>query len=372
MTTDSTDQFQASLNEGSLTVPFGTWVISRTLSVPQGTRINLNGTIHLANASNCSMLHLTGPNILIEGNGILDGNLANQTKIVAGIDCVRVNRITLRGFTITNIHGWPVNFTSISYDIKLSEMELSNSLNAPEFADYCYDCWADKLHVFGISDYGFSFYGGVHRSGLTNSVIENCLPGAGVLADTAQPMKCQDIVIAHNIFYTNPGTTKGNVEAIYVVNNTGNPANNHSHVIVDHNIVYGGSTLSGGQKGATGTFVTLMSGVEDSDFTHNTIHDVSSSYGLEVSGERITVADNKFINVGVSQPRTSVGIFFNGAGGCMVHHNSITDTQPTKTLQYGISGTSGGNNTITHNRSTGSEKTINLPSGPGDMIDGNL
>lgn len=370
--TDQTNTFQTDLNQGELIVPRGTWTISRTLTVPSSTVIDLGGTIKLADQANCSMFYLRGNDITFEGNGTLDGNSANQTKSVAGITSIRVNRVRLRGFTITNVHGWPVNFTSISNDIKLSEMELSNSLNAPQFADYCYDCWADKLHIFNIADYGWAFYGGVHRSGLTNSVIENCMPGAGILADRSQPMKCQDIVIAHNIFYTAPGTTKGNVEGIYVVNNTGDGANNHLHILVDSNVIYGSSTLSGGQKDGVGTFAVLMAGVEDSAFTNNIMHDVGSTFGLEVSGQRIRVNNNTIKNVGTAQQiRKAVGIDLYGAQGCSVSHNLIVDTQTTKTLLYGIGGSSGGDNVITYNKCPGASKAVEVATRPGDVVEGN-
>lgn len=364
--TDDTELFQTLLDKSHyLDVPPGSWVISKTLNVPTGARINLNGEIMLADKANCTMLHLVGNDILIRGNGTLNGNSANQTKIVAGIDCERVNRIRLNGFTITNIHGWPVNFTSISCDIKLSEMELSNSLNAPQFADYCYDCWADKLHILNIADYGWCFYGGVHRSGLTNSVIENCMPGAGVLADASQPMKCQDMIIAHNVFYTSPGTTKGNVEAVYVVNNA-SAAENHSHIMVDGNIIYGGSNLSGGQKDSTGTYVALMTGVEDSHFVNNIVHDCASQAGLEIAGSRLRVDGNSFINVGRG-PRTAMGIRLNGVVNSRITNNTFTDTQTIPTLQYGIGGVSGGYNRITDNNGAGAEKLLGFTAGPGDV-----
>jgi hypothetical protein len=337
--------------------------------------IELTGTLQLADRANCTMLHLSGGNVLIEGNGTLDGNGANQTRIVAGIDCGQVQRVVMRGFRVTNVHGWPLNFINESSDIWVSELELSNSLNAPEFANRCFNCWADKMRIVGIGDYGWCFYGGVVRSGLTNSVIENCAPGAGVLSDVAQPWACEDILIANNIFYVPTGVTAGNVEAIYVVNNTGDPANDHSHVMVDNNVIHGSSTRSGGQHDAVGTFAALIAGANDSRFSNNLLHDSESSYGLEISGGRVLVAGNNFHNVGSGRPvRTSVGISLNGAHGCVVYGNSVVDTQPTKTLAYGIAGTSGGNNAIYNNHFSGAGASLpqGFARGAGDIVVGNL
>lgn len=273
-------------------LPAGVSVVSGPIVVPAGTHVVIDGTLGLAPKATGSLLHIAGPNVLIEGCGTLNGNQSTQTGPVAGIDTAQVQHVRIRDLTITNFSGWPVNIINRSSDVRLSGLTLTNSSAAPEFANGSFDCWADNLYVTGINDYGFCFYGGVYRSGLTNSILRNSKPGCGVLADDSQPGTCHDIIIANNVIEIDP-TKVGNVEGIFVTDNTTGQASPPRFVSVTNNVISGGSSLSGGQTGATGTFTCLVRGTSNA-FAGNTVYGNTAEYALLVSSGN-WVANNNIV-----------------------------------------------------------------------------
>jgi hypothetical protein len=278
-------------------LPAGEVRTASNIELPAGAHLVIDGTLRLAPKSTGSLLHVTGDNVLIEGTGTLDGQRALQTVPTAGIDTGQVSHLRVRDLTISYFSGWPVNIINSSSDVRLSNLTMTSSGAAPEFANNSHDCWATGLQVSDIDDYGFAFYGGVYRSGLSDSIFIDCKPGCGVLSDDAQPWPCQDILIVNVQVFVTPGTKAGNVEGMYIVDNTTAQASPPSFVQVSNCLFDGGSPLSGGQAKAQGTFTVLVEG-HDNILRGITVRNSQAEYAILTVGEQNILSSYHIVKAG--------------------------------------------------------------------------
>ena len=309
-----------------------------SLSIPSNSHIIIDATVKLNAAINACLLNIVSgaSNIVIEGNGKLDGNASAQSAAPSGGVCnagTSASNIWVRNLTITNFYNWPVNLVGVN-GAWISNLTLTNSGNSVEFAAGSTNCWADKLYISGIADGAFSFYGGCVNCGITNSFVTGSILGIGVYNDGGQTAAGHDILVSGNSIWNNqhmgfavttapPATAKNyNVQAVnndIYQNDTaavqigGVQINNAYNVFISNNRIHndGNSTLTsaGIQLDNTTTNVSIIG---------NLIYDEGIGSGL------------------------GVGITFgNGAVNVAVIGNKIFDDQATMTTAYAMNGTVG-------------------------------
>lgn len=105
---------------GFVVVPAGTYVLSGlTLSVPGQTWQVLSGaTLFLKPSADTSMLRITASHVTVEGPGVLDGNLANQSGgSRAAISIISADHVSFRNLTARNLNGYGFAFFNCNYPV---------------------------------------------------------------------------------------------------------------------------------------------------------------------------------------------------------------------------------------------------------------
>lgn len=334
-TTNDTVAIQNTVNAAAATgqgamvvIPYGTYLINATILVPGNIQLYIYGNMNMANAANQSFIQVTGNNVVIAGSGTLDGNRANQTTFGAGIVTnTGISNLRIDGLTIQNQYYWPISLGSVT-NAWVTNCRLLNSGSASQFSINCYNCWASNLYISGCADYGWCFYGGPQRCGLTNSYITNCTPNCGVLSDTGQTAPCYDIVIANNVFNQDTNSLV-NRAGVYVANNTGNVNGTHKSITITGNIIRGGTSYAN-------STAMLLTGGQKIVVSDNVIHDIQSINAMKVDSSWIRIDNNEIYNVAVGG---SGGVAINitaNASYTMIEHNSIFDDQGSPTTASAV------------------------------------
>lgn len=314
--------------------------VSGQLTIPSNTDMTIDGTLLLIPSSTNSyqlLLASGATNIRINGIGTLDGNASNETHAPSGgigNGAAGVSNVQISGITSTNQKNWPVNITSSS-DVHLSYMTLSNSGNAPEFAVGTTKCSADHVTISGITDVGFSFYGGDSNCSLTNSYITGSAIGTSVFNDTGQPAPNHDILIANNII--------NGVAAYGAAVLTSSVANFSYNIKINDNIIYG-VTPTG-----TSSYGILLGDGHAVTANNNIVHDLvgaaaGAAYGVYVAAnmDHADVRGNIIYNIGTAcSAACGFGVIAVGSPNYIsIVGNSIYDDQATPTTKYGFYDTS--------------------------------
>lgn len=202
----------AAANGLSFGLPKGfTFLISGPLIIPGGSVLRLDGKIFKAPVTNGAlqfdMLQIQGSNIVIEGSGVIDGNLANQATAatpsaalgtwyrayVAGTTwpyngtsstdySACYNNVHISGITIQNTVNWAVNL-SLQYSL-ISGCTFINSHNSPQIINslstHFVNCIAE-----GTQDDGIGIYGGCSYCSVNGGGAFNCGTGPFILSDNS-------------------------------------------------------------------------------------------------------------------------------------------------------------------------------------------
>jgi hypothetical protein len=212
--TDDTAAIQAAFNTyaGKATVLIpdtGNPYLTGPLNVPSGTALQLNGALKCRPGSGTLLYIVNGVhNVTIDGYGTIDCDGANQTSgNQAGIYLYQASNVRVSGITIKDSINWNVNIVQSSH-VRFDAVSLTGGVNSNQFVGGgigATDCWIVNSFISGVSnDSGFTFYGGVTDSGMSNCTVTGAfVSSVGVYADTAQPTPCARISITDNIFLNN-------------------------------------------------------------------------------------------------------------------------------------------------------------------------
>ncbi len=373
---DDTAAIQAAVNAAAGNGPCligqqsDTFMIGKSVVVPNNSELIINGTCIAAPAMNNTMFLMDAStfNVVIRGNGILDGNKSaqtapgpSQTNAIAVPNGSGVHHLTIRDITIQNCYNGPFNLVDV-HDVLLDNLTLLDCGNAAGFAatsaTTSYNCWAVNCHISGLNDEGFAFYGGVFQSGISNSLLHGQTSGSGisVLNDSSQTNPCHDITIENNICY---GNSMSGIEC-----NSGQsiPVNNEG-ITIKNNIIFN-NTLDGIQLGAAKS--SLVAGNLSHDNNGGGIHLENSSIFVNIVGNHIRNEGQGGTNgVGIEISSSSVT-------DILIENNMLFDDQSTKTMAYQLNG-GGGSNIIARNNYLGPSigQRNNLAVGAGNIFEGN-
>jgi hypothetical protein len=223
-------------------------------------------------------------------------------------------------------------------------VNLIGGVNSNEFGNGCDDCWITNSFINGPSnDGGFTFYGGIVNSGITDCVVTNSkASGIGVYADGPQPAVCSNIVIANNVIHHN---SPGGISVVTQV--AGDPT--HTGIVITGNRCYANGNF--GNPVYADIWVSHGSGVTISG------NDLSGSgsgpntfWGVFVGvhSDHVAVVGNTIWNEGQGGGLGS-GVYIQAANDILVDGNHIYDSQTARTMSSGIAGSAGARNAIVGN-----------------------
>ena len=121
--TDDTAAFASARDtagvNGFVIVPAGTYVLSGLVLNVTGQTWQLMGgaTLLLKPSVNTSLLRITASHVTVEGPGVLDGNLANQSGRSAGISIISADYVSFRNLTARNLNGYGFSFSNCNYPV---------------------------------------------------------------------------------------------------------------------------------------------------------------------------------------------------------------------------------------------------------------
>lgn len=210
--TSSSAAIQAALNDGSIIIPPGTYLLTTLtstplgqyfLNVPSNRRVVLMpGATLLVGAENAtfstSLLFVNGAsNVIIEGGGILDGNKATfPTASISGVSVTGASsKVALRDFTARNFSG-----SAVGGERQGDGVTIGGPTPAPM------DVTVDNVTCDGNVRQGISITAGkrikVTNCNLLNTAGNN--PGRGIDVEPNNPTEeLEDIIITNNIFSNN-------------------------------------------------------------------------------------------------------------------------------------------------------------------------
>lgn len=216
--TDDSDAIQSCINENVgkiIYFPPENIFLAKNILVPENSVLNIEGEIRLYPQKQLQLLRITGNNIHIYGNGILNGNKEFQTKGVA-IACIYIDEtniydnILIDGLTIKNSLYWGANLKCTNSTIRNCTFIANDNMSFFAKSDNCIieNCIAKECG----NDYALGFY-----YGCTNCILSKCIaynnispslaPLAVVVDNVGQLLKCENILITDCISYdnTSPG-----------------------------------------------------------------------------------------------------------------------------------------------------------------------
>jgi hypothetical protein len=313
------------------------YLLSAQLDLPSNTHLIIDGTIKLANGANCHMLNLgTGTNFTIEGMGILDGNMVNQTNpldnakgaIVSGnvltYGGAGASNIRIRNITIQNVQYWPFNLVN-SNDIIIENVKAITFVSSANVSK-CHDFEIKGCLIEGSTiDMGLVAYGGCYNGKIhDNTSTGNHDVGINIFDDIYSAGVCHDIEVYNN--FTN---TNGNVGIGIQSNDNGSQHYNikiHDNISKNDNLV-----------GPTGNGFGTLTYSKDCEIYNNTIVEHNGIVALLLNGERINAHDNTIINCGhTTSNGWALGLGGDGTkgGAYWVSNNKVIDNQIIPTTKY--------------------------------------
>lgn len=361
-TTDDTPRLQAAItaaaSKGRVYVPnTGANCMMKQLTVPSNSHITVDGTLKLvngANASGTAYVFSIGTginNVLLDGTGTLDGNVAGQTapnpNYSAGVVSNGSSNVTVRDLTITNVKNWPLNIANTTHCL-LDNLKLINGGNSPQFGSGSNDCWARHLYITGINDETFAFYGGVFNSGISESTLTTgAADGISVLNDSGSSAASHHLVIIGN-FVTN-------MAAAGVSVNVGVGGVGFSNEItISNNNLYANGTVGGGKGGV------YIANAQKILIANNRISkDLGANAGQVIgiwltSANQIDILGNTILDEGQTAGAIGTAIHLDSTDVIVrVENNTFWDTQTTHTMTFGINGIAANNLVVLDNAMAG-------------------
>jgi hypothetical protein len=348
--TDNTAQVQSAINAAAgnarLYFPPTTFPFRVTgLNLVSNSHLVIDGTIFLSSGSILSVFKASSVNnIVIEGSGVINGNLAGSTAR-CGIEAIGVSGLVVSGLTIQNCYQAPINGSNVS-NVLIDRCNLINSGKAVQFTSGSSHAWIRNTTITSITDHGCMFYGGVTSSGILDCSIQSCnINGIYIYHDTANSVACSNIITKGNVITAN-GSAGINVDK-----GTG-AVGNHSNILISHNLIYANNTSNiaglGGIRNNTATNVQIVA----NQISRNGAG-ANVCYGISVAGSNTQIVGNQIVDESQGSV-IGVGVFLaNTANNVLIAENQIIDDQGTHTMKYGVSGVCGTGVRIYTNMITG-------------------
>jgi len=200
--TDDTTAIQAAIDSlssgGTISFPFGTYLISNYLSLYSSQTIDLNGSTvkqkDSSNIGNFGLFHCSSLNDVVIQNGSINGNGANQTAYPwAGIKATSSNRISVENMYIYDCVGDNVSDGQIAgiwfFETSFSKVDgcyIKNSNNNMLLhrASYCTIenvIFEDNTRSEALSIYKEGGDIATLHNTITNCTFKDCRQGLGIL-----------------------------------------------------------------------------------------------------------------------------------------------------------------------------------------------
>lgn len=337
---DNTARLQAAINAGAnrarVLIPQTAFPFSVTgLTIPTNSCLIIDGTILQRPGATTSILRIltNAQNVSIIGDGMLDGNKANETTTLHAIEATGGSNIYLSKLTIQNTLLSPVFFTTVN-QVLCDDMVILNCAAAMTFQNGCSNVLVRSTYSNASGADGIFFYGGATTCAVSDcNITASVGHGISVFHDTAQSVACNNL-----FFYNNSISTSGKTG---IIANAGTGATgNHTNIQITNNRLTANNTLNvtgiGSVANKTGTYVRISDNQISKDG-----NGALASYAILVGGSDTQVVSNQISSVGQGGVLGVGIVLVNTANNVLISGNQIIDDQVTKTMNYGISGNAG-------------------------------
>lgn len=336
----------ATSGQARLHHPANMTVIINPMVIKVPTHLILDGTIMLARDTNASVIELQSSNVVIEGQGTIDGNRTGQVggvgTALAGItaNCtltsaamplppsnpVTISNILIRGITIKSVFNWPISLGYIS-NCRVEGCTFYDSASSPQFIFSADNSWFLNNHVYDITDGGFVFYQGNRYCGAIGNIVHDCHDGIGVYCDNDQMSADMFLTIQGNIVYNNRDSGIG------LTTGGSNPVLLQQRVAICGNVLSNNNTGGrdgGGSIGIVGSQGVLIDGnLIFGDGNGTTTLTPSYSIFVDSVSSFITIQNNIIGDCGSSSAK-GTGIYLATPNNCAVINNGFYNTQGAK------------------------------------------
>jgi hypothetical protein len=232
-----------------------------------------------------------------------------------------------------------VNVVQSSH-VRFDAVSLIGGVNSNEFVGGgigATDCWIVNSYISGPSnDSGFTFYGGITDSGMSNCTVTGAFVSAvGIYADNAQPNPCARISITDNIFLNNTQ---------YCIDVNSENTATHSDILIANNIC-----RDNGHSSAAPFAAIWLDRCDTITVTGNLIDtfgtNAAQTYGIYLGQNAVNshVAGNTIVRIGNGGPNAA-GLGFNDPNFMLIAGNYLAG------MATAITGYIGSGAVITGNR----------------------
>jgi parallel beta-helix repeat protein len=373
-TTDNTTQLQAAITAGVGKVVYfpktaspymthGLLALSNSHLVIDGTIMGTPGANGSAFVSVISTDGSTShSNIVIEGCGIIDGNVANTTVhgftainpqvvtngIIRGLTCQNTQR---SGISVDSCNGFVVEDCYMTGNTNSNQIVGNFSLSVATAKN----CWFRNCRIDTVADFGFAFYQGTSFCGIENCNISNTTGGnAGITVTVDGGSTSSDhVAINGNIV---SGASDSGIKVTNSISGT------HTDIVITGNLIYNNTgtgvvlqackrvNVTGNIISASNGGIAASSGAANLAITGNTIAD-NIDYGIWLNGTtNATVTGNNISNSKSGGDNCAI-LLATGNANTLISDNNMFDDQGVATMTSGISGTVGSGAVIRNNTS---------------------
>jgi hypothetical protein len=325
------------------------------LEVPGDSYLDLKGGLALADGVNDNMLMITGSNVTINVDGVMNGNRAGQTEFgpnnngtggivtqLATFPAIPYTNINVIGTgQINDVYNWPVSINSCK-GVLISGITTSGNGNALQVTNGSTEFVITGVKALGeVADFGIAAYQGCSSGVISSCIVDGAGAGIAILNDGALPydgttnyyqsLPPHDITVVGNVarnctsygILVNNATTLAaatpyaNIIDANLIENSGTANTNNAGAIIVGDGFIGGAITNNRARGG-GTLNSPWWGIAG-----------AMTYTL-IAGNSISDGGNAAAGV------RSYGIQPDNLVQCMVIGNFVFDTQATPTMQYGF------------------------------------
>lgn len=373
---DDTAALQVAINaaagKANLRIPAAlTIAVTGSINIPSNSYIELNGTItQLANTTAVDLLSITGNNVMITGNGTIDGNRANQPLAAVVIpplnksytnnagQAIKVfnnHNIFINGINIINASNNAIYLLQVS-NAKIENCTFSNCSDGVVFVA-TQNSRISNCISHDNDNYGYAIVNGSSYCSIINSNAFNCNRGIYIVREN-NGSTVANLMVSTNVIYNN------RYNGIYCLSLSSN--DRLSHIIFTDNF-----STANGNISTVGSSNYYLNNMVDCLFSGNMGDNVigaDPSYCMQLSGynSRTHIVGNTLKNATTNGSVLDiVTVNLNGDLSVIVEGNLIaTDQIPGPS--YGIyisAGTATGtiirDNTFTGNFSVSGYASLN-------------
>jgi hypothetical protein len=316
------------------------------LDIPSNSHLVIDGTIKLITGGGGSVLRMTSvSNIVIEGSGVIDGNMSGQSAAQHGITAASTSGLTIRGLAIQHCYQSPFLGSACS-GVLIDDCDLITSGKPVQFTTGSSDTHIRNCLFNNIADTSLLYYGGVTNSSVTDcTLVDSTLHGILVYNDAANPVPCNDLTVS-NCTIHNSGSCGINIDQ-----GTG-ATGLHSTISIKGNRIYANNTSNIAGFGGIRTAFATGVHVSNNQITKNGAGS-NATFAISVGSSSTHITSNQIANEAQGST-VGIGILLTvAANNVSVSDNQIIDDQAIATMQYGISGTCGTGARIYDNTITG-------------------